>query len=144
MAATPFASGKNNKIVLVLNEKRVEIEAKNWTVEENATEDEDDVCGEDRSRPQKVVNFYTMSIECFVKNAKLLKALIDYSKHLDLLTGPQESAIGMMIYPNDGSAALFEGREVLIGAWRYASGDRRSRSMTTIPIKVRYFEPVGA
>lgn len=136
----PFASGKNHKFVLLLNDDRVPLAPKSWDIEENATEDEDDVNGEDRSRPQKIVNFYSVNITAYVPDTTLLDKMIEYSNHLDLLVGPQESAIGMMVYPNNGTKALFEGSELTIGAWKYASGERRSRSMITIPIKMRYFK----
>lgn len=140
MPTTPFASGKNHKLVFILNDDKVTLFPRTWNVKENATISADPVNGEDRDRLQKVVNFYEMSVNAYVDTFKPLDALIANSKHLDLLTGAQPAGIAMMIYPNDGTKALYQGRELSIDDWEYNPGERATRAMMTIPIRFRYFD----
>lgn len=143
MADTPFWSGKNAKLVFILDNKKVELHPKTWSVKENATIIADDVGGEDRSRLHKIINFYDWNLVCFQKDLKPLVAMLNFDAKIDTQTQPFEVGAGIIIYPNNGTRAGFEGREIMIDDWNFDGNPGRvERGMLTVPFRSRYFEPV--
>lgn len=140
---TPFWSGKDAKMVFLMDNKKINIYPKTWDVTEDATIIADDVGGEDRSRLQKIVNFYSWNVEAFQPDLELLAAMLNYDAKLDTRTTPFECGAGIIIYPNNGTKAGFEGRELSIDAWKFTGNPGRTeRGMITVPFRTRYFEPV--
>lgn len=143
MADTPFWSGRNAKFVFILDNKKVEFMTKTWQVKQDATIYADDVGGEDRARPGKIINLYNWTVLAFQKDLKNLNALLTYDAKIDTLTQPFDCGAGILITPNNGTRVGYEGREIIIDDWTFdANPGRTERSMITMPFRSRYFEPV--
>lgn len=143
MADTFFWRGRNAHFVLILNNKKVNFTPKTWSVKENATLFTDDVGGEDRSRPGKIINHYDWTITSYQKDLEILNAVLGYDAKIDTLTQPFDVGAGILIFPNNGTKAKFEGREVVIDDWTFDGNPGRTEAgMITMPFRSRYFEPV--
>jgi hypothetical protein len=141
MADAPFWSGRNAKFVWIIDSKKVDVFPKTWSVKQNATVYADDVGGEDRDRPGKIINHYDWTMSLFQKDLSVLKALLGYDAKIDTLTIPFEVGAGILIYPMNGTKAAFEGREITIDDWNFQGNPGRTeRGMLDVPFRSRYFE----
>lgn len=139
----PGFSGKNARLVFVMDRKKVEFIPKTWNVKQRATLIADGVGGEDRDRIGKIIDGYDWALACYQTTLNQLMALLGYDAKLDTNTEPFECGAGIVIYPNNGTRAGFEGREISIDDWTFdGNPGRTERSMLVVPFRTRYFEPV--
>lgn len=138
----PLMSGKDAVTIFMLGNSKVEFLSKTWEVKEDAVEAHDDVNGEDRTRDQKIINGYDITLGCFMENMRLLEALIADSQQRDTRTQPQDASLGFLLRPSDGSRKGFAGKEITVGAWTWANSGRTERMMINFPLRARYLEKV--
>jgi hypothetical protein len=135
-----FMKGKGARLALFIGGVKVDaIDVESWDLSEEAEEIKDDVNGEDRSRPDKVINLYKLSLKCFNATSDKLKALLQYDKNLDDNAQPVV-AFGLKLTDEQNGSDQFGLKECVIDAWKWASGGRTARQMLDIPIRGRYFE----
>lgn len=142
--ATPFASGKNFKIIFLLGNSKVAFKDKTWTVTEEAEEAHDEVNGEDRSRDQKIVSGYDIDIDFYNETAAEINALIADTQQKDTRTQPLDAGLGILFNPNNGTRSAWQARECTVMSWHLANSGRRDRAMGKVKLRARYFEPVPA
>lgn len=76
-ANIPFTRGQNAVLKLFQNNKPIYFACKVWDVEENATEIADGVGGENRDRLDKVINYFTMSVDIYHADEAAIQAYMD-------------------------------------------------------------------
>lgn len=138
--AGPHFSGRNSTFNFYLDNDKVVLNTKSWSVKPNVTEVTDDVCGEDRSRLDSTVNFFEMQVEAYLADLKPVIAMLKDISNRDTNVLPLNKQASLSIKPNDGSKVAFVGSEATLGAWELAVAGRNDRAMIKIPLRVRYFD----
>ena len=120
-----------------------EFRAKNVTVRPNVTEIVDDLCGEDRSRLDVIVNFYEGSFDTYMGNVAILNKAISY---LDLKNASVDLglAVGFRIQVYDATApGLYQlGGITTLGAWDLTMAERATRNMLKLPFRAQRLESI--
>lgn len=143
MAANiPFFRGQNVVFKLYQDNKPVYIAAKVWDVEENATEVADGVNGEDRDRLDKVVNFYSVSIDIFQTDQSVVQAYLDAVAADDAAQLPKKQTGAIQIKHRDGSRAAYLLQEMKVGPMKLSNQSRQEAVMLNLKIRFRYLKPV--
>lgn len=138
-----FIKGKDSTLVLFIKQVKVAaLDVQEYTVKQDIEKIADDVNGEDRSRPDKVINFFDISLKCFNATGDKLKLLLGYDADLDVNQQPQVD-FGFQLKEIGGGGSQFAGEESVIDDWEWAGGGRKDRSMLTIPLRCRYFKPLA-
>lgn len=141
-AATPFASGKNFRLIFLLGNSKVVFKDKSWTVTEEAEEVHDDVNGEPRARSQKIINGYDIDVDFYNEDATEINALIADSQNVDARAQPQDASLGILFNPNNGTRSAWQARECTIMNWSINNAGRKDRVMGKVKIRARFFEPL--
>ena len=134
--------GINCKFSLLVGGNIVtDFRVKNASIQPNVTEITDDLCGEDRSRLDVIVNYYDVSFETHQGNVALLNQALEYhglkNSGIDLgLNG------GFRIQTYDGSApGLYQlGGLITLGAWNLAIAERATRNTLKLPFRAQKLE----
>lgn len=143
MAANiPFVRGQNVVFKFYQDNKPVYIPAKVWDVEENATEVADDVGGEDRSRLDKVTNFYSMSIDIFQADQAVVQAYLDSQATDDAAQLPKKQTGALQIKHRDGTRAAYLLQEMKAGPMKLSMSSRTDAYMLNLKVRFRYFKNV--
>jgi hypothetical protein len=147
MPTSPNIKGKNAKLTFQLSQdngksKNLVIRCTSWELKPNVTEIADGICGEDRDDIDVEINFYEVQFECLVRNTELLSAFLNHQRGRDLKVAMAESAVGILIQPNDGTQAAFQVRKYVLGAWSFGAGGRVERIKVPVPGRALYVDPL--
>lgn len=142
MANKPAIRGKDSTLKLFIGDKTIPIDVRRWRAAENATEIEDNVCGEDRARLDKVVNFYTVTLELLTSDATLIRELLKDQQNDDAGAIPQEKAVAGLLREKGGKKFAWRMSGVVLGAWDIGADDRASAVNQNVPLRCQYFEEV--
>lgn len=138
-----FVKGKDSTLVLFVKQVKVAaLDVQEYTVKVDIEKIADDVDGEDRSRLDKVINFYDISLKLFNATGDKLITVLDYDITLDTNQQPQVD-FGFQLKEIGGSTRQFAAEECVIDDWEWAGGGRKDRSMLTVPIRARYFKKLA-
>jgi hypothetical protein len=138
-----FMKGKDSVLVLFVKQVKVAaLDVQEYTLKPDIEKIADDVDGEDRSRPDKVINLYDLSLKCFNATADKLVTILDYDVTLDTNEQPQVD-FGLQLKEIGGGTRQFALEECVIDDWEWAGGGRKDRSMLSIPIRGRYFKKLN-
>jgi hypothetical protein len=145
MAPQPFLKGKNVKLTFLLanstgNSRNLVIQAASFSIKPNITEINDPILGEDRDQLDSELNFYEVTFECMVRDTALLDAFIEYQKAKDLRVALSESAVGVLIQPNDGTQKAYQLRKYVLGPWEFGVGGRVERFKVPVPGRAAYLD----
>lgn len=149
MAPNPFIKGRNVTLTVLLageNAKanNIIVQAKSFTVKPNGVDIADDILGQDRSDIDYEINFFDVSMSLLIRDLKLLRAALKMQAQRDLQVAMAESAIAVVIKPNDGTREVFQLRQFVLGGWELGFGGRTDRAEMPFPGRARYFEPLPA
>lgn len=147
MSNTPFAKGRNVTLTFLLAQENAKAEniivrAKNFTVKPNGVEIADDILGEDRSNLDYEINFYELNWVSLVKDTKLLRAALRHQAQRDAQVAMAESAVAIIIRPNDGTREAFQVRGFVLGGWELNISGRTDRIEMPLPGRAKYFDPM--
>jgi hypothetical protein len=142
--APDFVSGKHVRFKFYLNGAPVIVFMKDTDIEEDAEEIADDVNGEDRSRLQKLTNFYRCQGQVFTPDKKLLEAWITNQANEDANEPQLDAAAGIRVEFLDGSAAAFVMKKVTVGPLKLRIGGRKERVMQNLALRFQYFDETQA
>src|SRR5688572_17462781 len=111
----PFFRGQNVVLKLYQNNKPVYLQAKNWEVEENATEIADGVNGENRDRLDKVTNYYSATVDVFQTDQEVVEAYMEAQSADDNNLLPLKQTAAVQITQRDGVRAAYVLQNVKAG-----------------------------
>lgn len=138
----PFFKGQNVVIKLYQSNKPVYIPAKNWDVEENATESAEGVNGEKRDRLDKVINFYTATADIHQKDQSTVQAYLDSVQADDDNLLPLNQLGAIQINHRDGTRASYLLQEMKVGPMKLSNSSRQENVMLNLKMRFRFFKPV--
>lgn len=136
----PYWKGKDAKLVFTFVGSKITIEHTDLQITREGDEIEDDICGEDRARLDFVTSHYGVEINAMQQQVDLVKAFIAEQKAKDLRSIPKGSALGILIYPNNGTQAAFQCRGYVLGKWKFGYGGRKERNKVSLPGRCQYFD----
>lgn len=147
MAPNPFLKGRNVTLTYLLAQENAKaenlvVQAKNFTIKPNGVDIADDILGKDRSDLDYELNFYDISMTCLIRDLKLLRAALKHQAQRDLAVAMAESAVAVIIKPNDGTREAFQLRGFVLGGWELSFGGRTDRAEMPFPGRAPYFDPM--
>lgn len=143
MAANiPFVRGQNVILRLYQDGKPVYVAGKTWDVEENASEIADDVNGENRSRLDKVTNFFSISLDCFQADQEILDKYIEAQDSDDASLLPKKQSVAIQINNRDGTRAAYLLSEAKLGPIKLNASGRSDAFMLNLKIRFRYMKKI--
>lgn len=140
MPGIPFWSGKDSKLKFFFEDKTLVLDVMSWSIKPNVVEAADGICGEDRDRLQTIINFYEVSVEGKQEKLATLKEFLKDQQRLDDRVLAAEKAVGVLIFPLDGTQAAYQCREYTLGAWELSAKSRTDRNALVVPGRCRYFD----
>lgn len=140
----PFTRGLNVTMKLYSDGNPLFINAKNWSVEQNATEVADDVNGEDRSRLDLITNYYSASVDVYQSDESTMQALIDQQTNDDAAATPFKQGASIRIRHRDGTKAAYRLEGVKLGPWSNDVGGRTEPNMLKLKLRFTKYVPVQA
>lgn len=138
----PFFRGKDVVLKLYQDGKPVYIAAKNWDVEENATEVAEGVNGEDRDRLDKVTNYYSASVDIYQADQTFMDAYIAAQAKDDASVLPLKQSAAIMIKHRDGTRAAYLLQEAKFGPTKTTQSGRADAVMLNVKVRFRYYRKV--
>jgi hypothetical protein len=140
MASIPFFRGKDCILKLYQDSQPVYITAKNWNVEENAVEAADDVNGENRSRLDKVTNFYSATVDVYQADVSVIDKIMEAQGPDDDATLPLKQTGAIFIKMRDGTRAVYILKGMKIGPWTMNFSGRTENVMLNLKLRFQFFE----
>ena len=138
----PFFRGQNVVFKFYQDNKPVYIAAKNWEVEENATEIADGVNGENRDRLDKVTNYYTASLDIFQTDQEVMEAYLAAQQADDDNQLPKRQTAAVQITHRDGTRAAYLMTEVKAGPMKVTNSSRQEAVMLNLKLRFRFYKAV--
>jgi hypothetical protein len=137
-----FFRGRDVILKLYQDGSPIYLAAKNWEVEENATEVADGVNGEDRDRLDLVTNYYSGSVDIFQNDQEQMNNIIDAQTTDDSGVAPLEQHGGILIRQRDGTRAVYALKNMRLGPWKVTQGGRDQAVMLNLKLRFTKWEPV--
>ncbi len=139
-----FFRGCNAKLKAYQNGRPVVFLCKNFDVEENASENNDGVCGEDRDRLDKVTNYFSVSVDLYQKDQELMNAIIAAQEADDAAGFPLPQTCAIEIQQRNGTRVAYLLTECKFGPFKWSNSSRDEAVMVNLKIRGRYWKPVAA
>ena len=136
----PLLIGVNSKVRLTLDTKQFTVLVDKSSIKPNITKIEDHICGEDRARLGRIINFYDITLACKLLNPKPLLALFDYQDNEDAQQKALIAQLGILITPPGGSRVSIVAREIVIDDWSWAFQNRSDRQTLDLPLRAKYID----
>ncbi len=141
MANKSFLKGINAKFTMIVGGNlQSSLPVKNFSLRPDVTEVKDDLCGEQRTRLDVIVNFFGGSFDMTMETLTLFDAMLTYhdlkNRNVDL--APE---FGFRIETLDGSApGLYQaGGQIVFGAWDLGIQGRADRNSFKLPFAAQEF-----
>lgn len=141
-ANVPFFRGKDVVFKFYQDGTPVYMAAKNWNVDENATEVADGVNGEDRDRLDKVTNYYSASVDIYQSDQVVMQSIIDAQATDDLNDLPLNQTAMITIRHRDGTKAAYKMTGVKAGPFGVSQTGRSDAVMLNVKMRFRYWDPM--
>ena len=139
-----FFRGKDVRLRLFVATKEVQLNAKTWSCKANTTKYADDVNGEDRSRPGRVINFWEFQFSGYQRDVNAFNTFLDDIANDDLDVQPYIKSVGVLVKMIDGTKAAYLATEVTLDDPEMNQGGRAEAVMLSGGFRARYFKPVKA
>lgn len=141
-SAIPFFRGQNVILKFYQGNQPIYIAAKNWDVEENATENADGVNGEHRDRLDKVTNYFTANVDIFQTDQAVVAAYLASVEADDNNLLPLNQLGAVQINHRDGTRASYLLQEMKAGPMKLSNSSRQEAVMLNLKLRFRFFKPV--
>lgn len=138
----PHMMGANSLVTFYLNSAKKQVNCKSWKVSRDAEKIADGVNGESRDRLDTATNFFVVSLDIWIPDAKILDAFIDAQQVDDDGVEPLPVDFSIVLRPRDGTKVGYRLDEGTIDDWSLESGGRTDRLMVTAPMRFRHFKKV--
>lgn len=122
--------------------KNVYIAAKNWEVEEDATEVAEGVGGENRDRLDKVTNYYRGSVDIFQADQEVMNAIIAAQDTDDANQFPLKQNFAVLIKQVGGVSAAYLCQEAKVGPWKKTMSSRQEVVMLGLKFRFRFYKKI--
>ena len=139
-----FYRGKDVRLRFFIQSKELQLNAKTWSAKANTTKYVDDVNGEDRSRPGRVINFWEFQFSGFQRDVIVFNAFLFDIANDDAQVEPLIKSVGILVKMIDGTKAAYLATEVTIDDPEINQGGRTEAVMLNGGFRARYFKPVKA
>lgn len=136
--------GQNTRLVYFQDGTKVTLDAKTWSIKANVTKTNDGVNGELRDRLHKIVNFYEITIQCYLRDAKLIQAFLADQLNEDAQVAPLNKQASFRLYPRDGTKVTFVVENVVWDDMDINQGGRDSAMMVTCNMRAQDVREVQA
>lgn len=140
MNEIPFWAGKNAKLLFSFMQETCVLDWVDIEFTREGVEVADPICGEDRDRLQFIITHYDVTINAMQQKVDLLTRFLAEQEALDNHTLPKSSAIGILIYPMDGTQAAFQCQGYILGKWKMNIGGRSERNKIAIPGRCQFIK----
>ncbi len=147
MADRPFLRGRNVHLRFFggLNgTKEFQCNAETWDVTENADEGQDDIGGEERSRPYLETNYFDVTFSGKQRDMDLLNDFLDDLVNQDANGAPREKGLGIVCDLQDGTKAAYQCTDVTRKAFKLAMTGRTKAFDFSSGFRARFFKAVQA
>lgn len=139
-----FFRGENVVFKIYQQAKPIYTAAKNWDVNENATEIAEGVNGEKRDRLDKVTNYYEGNVDVYQSDQEIMDALMEAQDNADAAGIPLKQTASILIEQRNGTKAAYMLKECVFGPWKTGMTSRQDAVMIGIKIRFRFFKKVKA
>lgn len=139
-----FFRGKDVKLRFFIGPKELQLNAKTWSAKANTTKYADDVNGEDRSRPGRIINFWEFQFSGFQRDIVVFNEFLFDIANDDAQAEPLIKSIGIVIKMIDSTRAAYLATEVTIDDPEINQGGRTEAVMLNGGFRARYFKPIKA
>lgn len=139
MSNGPNIRGRDVKMKMFQDGKPILIDAKNFDIEENATETNDGVCGEDRDRLDKVTNFYSGSVDIYQQDQHVMAKVIEAQDVDDAADAPLTQYATFIFKNRDGTRTVYKLSECKFGPFKDSASGRGDNVMLNMKIRGRYW-----
>lgn len=137
-----FFRGQNVTFKFYQNGKNVYIAAKNWNVNQNGTEINDGVNGEQRDRLDFITNSFSASVDMYQSDQEFMQALMDAQSANDAQGLPLKQTAAIQIRHRDGTKATYLLKECCVGPWGTTMSGRTEAVMMNIKLRFAEYSPV--
>lgn len=137
-----FFRGKDVRLRLFIEKQEAQLNAKTWSCKANTTKYADDVNGEDRSRPGRIINFWEFAFSGYQRDVLVLNQFLFDIANDDAQVEPLIKSVGILIKMIDGTKAAYLATEVTIDDPEINQGGRTEAVMLNGGFRARYFKPV--
>jgi len=144
MANVNFFRGEDVTLKIYQDGAPVYIAAKNWTVDQQATEIQEGVNGEQRDRLDLVTNYYSGSVDIYQADQVLMRAMMDAQQTDDAAATPLEQRASVRIRQRDGTRAAYKLSNCRFGPWTMAQSGRADPVMLTMKFRFTNYDEVQA
>lgn len=141
---TPFFYGKDARLRFLIQSAEIQLNAKTWSCKANTTKYADDVNGEDRSRPGRIINFWEFVFSGYQRDVNAFNAFLADIANDDAQVAPFIKSVGILIKMIGGTKAAYLATEVTIDDPEINQGGRTQAVMLNGGFRARYFKPVKA
>ena len=138
----PFFRGQNVVLKFFQEGKPVYLAAKNWDVEENATEVAEGVNGEHRDRLDKVTNYYTASVDVYQTDQEVVEAYMAAQDADDNNLLPKKQTGAIQINHRDGTRAAYLLQEMKVGPMKLTNSSRSDAVMLNLKMRFRFYKRI--
>lgn len=139
-----FYRGQNVKLKFYQQGSPIYMPAKSWSVEENCTEIAEGVNGEIRDRLDKVINFYSASVELYSLDQAVMNSIIAAQDQDDSEAAALKQTAAIQIHHRDGTKAAYLMKGVKAGPWSQAMSGRPDPVMLTLKMRFTTWQTVQA
>jgi hypothetical protein len=139
-----FFRGKDVKLRFFIQSQELQLNAKTWSCKANTTKYADDVNGEDRSRPGRVINFWEFQFSGYQRDVNAFNAFLGDIANDDAEVAPFIKSVGVLVKMIDGTKAAYLATEVTIDDPELNQGGRTEAVMLNGGFRARYFKAVKA
>lgn len=136
----PFTRGRDVKVKFYQDDLPILMDAKNFDIEENATEANDGVCGEDRDRLDKVTNYYSGSFDIYQTDQHIMQSIMDAQAQDDAAGIPLTQLLSVRFNNRDGTRTTYLLKECKFGPFKDNAGGRGDNVMLNVKIRGRYWD----
>lgn len=134
-------TGKNCTFKFFMGGKSIgELDVRSFSCKPNIVAIADGVCGENRDRLDKEVNYYELTMSCFQKDLTKLKNILADQDAEDDGAVPTVKDFAMVIKTKGGEKGGYIAQECVLDDWNFDIGGRTDRVMLDLPIRCRYFK----
>src|SRR5438132_13916469 len=107
-----FFRGKDARLRFFLDKREMQLNAKTWSAKANTTKYADDVNGEDRSRPGRIINFWEFQFSGYQRDVVAFNGFLFDIANDDAQVEPLIKSVGILIKMIDGTKAAYLATEV--------------------------------
>lgn len=136
----PFLRGQNVVLKLYSDGAPVYIPAKNWNVQQEATEIAEGVNGEIRDRLDLVTNYFSGSVDVYQGDADVIAAIMAEQEADDAQGLPLKQSGAVQKRFRDGSKSTYILREMKLGPFNETMTSRSDAVMINLKFRFREFK----